>query len=147
MSSDPAAGARGEIGAVVTEQEFEDRVLRSRGPVLMAFTADWCAPCRWLYPVLDEITAAHGDAITVLRMDVDRLPSVAAGYRIASVPIVILFRGGLECARSVGVEPTRLREMVAEALSAGSAGGAGTPGTPGAHGPSGISGGAVSDDG
>jgi len=108
MSSDRAVDA---VGTVETEEEFEDRVLRSARPVLVAFTAEWCAPCRWLYPIMDELKAAHGDAITVLRVDVDRLPSVAAGYRIASVPIVILFRGGAESDRSVGVEPARLREM------------------------------------
>jgi len=147
MSSDHSVG---EVGAVGTEQEFEDRVLRTGESVLVAFTAEWCAPCRWLYPILNEFTAAHGDAITVLRVDVDRLPSVATGYRIASVPIVILFMGGFERARSVGVEPARLREMVAEALSAGAPGGAGTPGTPGAHGTartSGTPGGAKLADG
>ena len=125
MTSDRVIGA---VGKVATEQEFEGRVLQSDMPVLVAFTAEWCAPCRWLYPYLDEIITAHGDEISVLRADVDRLPSVTAGYRVASVPTVILFVGGSESARSIGVEPARLRKMVAEALTGGSRGPEAVPG-------------------
>lgn len=125
MTSDRAVGVVGEIAS---EQEFEARVLASEVPVLVAFTAEWCAPCRWVYPYLDEIVTTHGHAISVLRADVDRLPSVAAGYRVASVPTVILFMGGSEGARSVGVEPARLRKIVAEALTAGIRGPGTVPG-------------------
>jgi thioredoxin 1 len=105
-SRDPVPGR--ELGG---EEEFGAAVLESALPSLVAFTAVWCAPCAWLYPYLDEIAAVGEGRLHVRTVDVDRIPSLAERYRIGSVPIVLLFERGEEKARSVGVEPERLREM------------------------------------
>ncbi len=93
---------------------FEREVLGPSGPVLVAFTAEWCAPCRWLYPYLGEIREREGAWLEVVRADVDRLPASAERFRIGSVPTVLLLVDGAERGRSVGVEPDRLRELVGE---------------------------------
>ncbi|MEX1257991.1 MAG: thioredoxin domain-containing protein [Gemmatimonadota bacterium] len=96
---------------VTGEEEFRDSVLGSELPTIVAFTAVWCAPCAWLYPYLDEIAEKGRERVQVRTVDVDRVPSLADRYRIATVPIVLLFESGEERARSVGVEPERLRAM------------------------------------
>lgn len=90
-------------------EEFGEEVLASPSAVVVAFTAEWCAPCAWLDPYLLE---ARGEGrVRVLKVDVDRIPELATRYRLGSVPIVLLFRNGVEVERSVGVEPERIRAM------------------------------------
>jgi len=100
-----------EIPEVLDEEAFDHIVGSEAKPSIVAFTASWCAPCRWLYPYLDAIAARAGGQYQVLKADVDRLPGVIERYRIASVPTVILFHEGREQDRSVGVEPERLDQM------------------------------------
>jgi len=97
-----------------------DRVVRDRSsPALVAFTADWCAPCAWLKPYVYAIMREAGPRVRVFTLDVDEAPGVAGRLGIGSVPTVVLFRGGAEIDRSVGVEPKRLQGwldlLVAEA--------------------------------
>lgn len=96
----------------VTGPEFERLIREAPVPVLVDFHASWCAPCRWLEPVLDELAREGRGRFVVAKVDVDQAPGVAERLRIASVPTVILFREGVEVGRSLGVEPKRLREMV-----------------------------------
>ncbi len=97
----------------IGEGDFESRVMRATVPVLVVFTADWCAPCRWLTPYLDELSTKVGDRALIFLLDVDRFPELTRHYRVASVPTVILIREGREVDRSLGVEPDRLRRWVA----------------------------------
>jgi thioredoxin 1 len=96
----------------VKEEDFEARVLRSEVPVLLVFTADWCAPCKWLTPYLTEIASEVEDRARVLAVDTDRAPGLSRRYRIASLPTVVLLKAGEERDRSLGVEPERLRSWI-----------------------------------
>jgi len=112
---EPGSGTdpdRTAVQEVTSEREFRDAVLDSTIPAMLAFTAGWCAPCAWLYPYLDEIAQSNRGRLSVLTLDVDKIPILAERYRIASVPIVLLFESGVERARSVGIEPERLGAMV-----------------------------------
>jgi thioredoxin 1 len=99
------------IGLLESMVDFEREVLAAPLPVLLAFTAVWCAPCAWLDPYLLEAALEGKGRLRVFKADVDQLPEAAMRYRIGSVPIVLLFRNGEEVERSVGVEPERIRSM------------------------------------
>jgi thioredoxin 1 len=110
-----AAGSSDEvgdgIGILESMVDFEREVVGSPLPVLLAFTAVWCAPCAWLDPYLLEAVREGKGRVRILKVDVDQVPEAASRYRIGSVPIVILFRDGVEVERSVGVEPERIRAL------------------------------------
>ena len=99
-------------------EDFGRTVLGSGVPVLVDFYADWCQPCKMLAPMVDEIAAEHVGAMLVAKVDSDQAPELVQRLGIRGVPTLILFKGGEERARSVGIEPDKLREMVQEAVGA-----------------------------
>lgn len=106
----------------VQEEDFGPSVLQSEAPVLVDFYADWCMPCRMLAPRLDELAQAHVGKLLVAKVDTDHAPAIAGQYGIRSIPTVILFSGGAEVDRSVGIEPERLAAMVGSATTGPGAG-------------------------
>lgn len=96
----------------VTEEDFETTVLGSSAPVLVDFWADWCAPCKMVAPVVDEIARAHTGRLLVAKVDTDRAPRVAQRFGIRGIPTLIVFRGGEEVGRSVGFDPEGIRALV-----------------------------------
>lgn len=88
----------------ITEQNFEAEVLRSEKPVLVDFWAPWCAPCRMLSPVVDEIANERSD-VKVGKVNVDEEETLAARFGVMSIPTLVAFKGGEEIRRSVGVQP------------------------------------------
>lgn len=92
----------------LTVPEFEEKVLERAGPVLVAFSAEWCAPCRWLFPYLYELASAGR---LVFTMDAEEATELLDRFRVTSLPTVICFESGHEIDRSLGIEPDRLRRM------------------------------------
>lgn len=82
--------AKGGI-AYVTEREFEREVIRSELPVLIEFTADWCAPCKQIAPEVEAFAREVEGKIKVLKVDIDRSPVIAQQLRVQSVPTFMLF--------------------------------------------------------
>ncbi|MEZ4414482.1 MAG: thioredoxin [Gemmatimonadota bacterium] len=101
----------------VQEEDFQRTVLDAHVPVLVDFYADWCAPCRMLAPMIDEIAGAERGRLLVVKVDTDHAPTVAQSYGIRSIPTVIMFKDGAEVGRSVGIMPDELRSLVTRAVA------------------------------
>lgn len=86
----------------VTDQDFEDRVLKSEEPVLVDFWAEWCVPCHMVSPVVEEIGQEKGESLRVAKLNIDENPEVTRRYGVMSIPTLMLFKGGEEKARMVG---------------------------------------------
>lgn len=101
-----------------SEESFEADVLRSEIPVLVDFYADWCAPCRRLAPVIDELAEEFDEDLRIVKVNVDDNASLAVQYGIQSIPTLIFFKGGQEVAKTVGAPPKpRLVQEIAEVLA------------------------------
>ena len=87
--------------AVLTEDTFEATIAGDT-PVLIDFWAEWCAPCRAVAPILEEIAGENDGRLRVVKLNVDENPDVAKRLNILSIPTLILFARGEERARIVG---------------------------------------------
>ena len=87
--------------SVLTEDTFESTIT-GETPVLIDFWAEWCAPCRAVAPILEEIAGENATRLRVVKLNVDENPDVAKRLSILSIPTLILFSNGEEKARIVG---------------------------------------------
>ncbi|MEQ9570360.1 MAG: thioredoxin [Longimicrobiales bacterium] len=99
----------------VESDDFDTTVLGAEVPVLVDFYADWCAPCRMVAPVLDEVAHDTVGRLLVAKVDTDRAPEVAGRYGIRSIPTMILFRDGTEAERIVGVDLEAVKRIARDA--------------------------------
>ena len=89
----------------VTDSNFTDVVLNSDKPVLVDFWAEWCGPCKQVAPILEEIAAAHGDKLTIVKLNVDENPATAANYGVTSIPTMNVYKGGQIVKQIIGAKP------------------------------------------
>ncbi|TCT08072.1 thioredoxin [Aquabacter spiritensis] len=89
----------------VSDQSFEQDVLKSEAPVVVDFWAEWCGPCRMVAPVLDEVSGELGDKLKIVKLNVDENPETASKYGIMSIPTLLLFKDGKIASRQVGAAP------------------------------------------
>jgi len=88
-----------------TDTAFADDVLASETPVLVDFTAAWCAPCRMVAPILEQIATDEAARLRVVSIDVDDNPVTTRNYQIRSMPTLALFVAGEVVAQFVGARP------------------------------------------
>ena len=95
------AGAVAEF----SDTNFEQEVMQSPTPVLVDLWAAWCGPCRLIAPVVEELAGTYAGKIKMGKVNVDDYPQLAAQYRVMNIPTLLLFKGGQEVDRIVGVVP------------------------------------------
>lgn len=89
----------------VTDQTFEQEVLKADRPVVVDFWAPWCGPCRVIGPILEDLSAKHGDRIKFTKLNVDDNQGTSVRYNVLSIPTVILFEGGEPQETVIGARP------------------------------------------
>ncbi|MFV0564293.1 MAG: thioredoxin [Flavobacteriaceae bacterium] len=100
----------------ITDETFEETVLKSEKPVLVDFWAAWCGPCRMVGPVIEEISGEYEGKAVVGKVDVDANQEFAAKYGVRNIPTVLVFQNGEVVARQVGVAPKAAYTEAIDAL-------------------------------
>jgi thioredoxin 1 len=102
----------------VTDSEFQELVLKSKTPVLVDFWADWCAPCKMIAPIVEELAEEYDGQIVFAKVDVDSSPLTAAEYGIRSIPTLLVFKDGSPVDQVVGAVPKAvLKQRLDSALA------------------------------
>ncbi|MGA1794225.1 MAG: thioredoxin [bacterium] len=106
-----------EAAVKVTDEDFDQEVIRSTIPVLVDFWAAWCGPCKMIAPVLEELAKEYAGRIKIVKMNVDENMETPNNFSVRSIPTLILYKNGSEIDRMVGVVPkSTLEEMIKKAL-------------------------------
>jgi thioredoxin 1 len=98
----------------VTDQSFEEEVIKSDLPTEVDFWAPWCGPCRAIAPIVEELAGDFGDKVKFTKCNVDENPTTPTKYGIKSIPTLIFFKDGEIQDKIIGmVAKSRLEEMIA----------------------------------
>jgi thioredoxin 1 len=103
---------------VVTDASFEDDVIKAETPVLVDFWADWCAPCKMIAPIVEELADEFDGSVRFAKLDVDSNPKTATNYGIRGIPTLLIFNGGQPVDQVVGAVPKSvLKRRLEEAIA------------------------------
>src|SRR3978361_761127 len=89
----------------VTDDTFEQDVLKSTQPVLVDFWAEWCGPCKQIGPALEQIAEELKGSVTVAKLNIDNSPSTPSRYGVRGIPTMMLFKDGQMASMTVGAMP------------------------------------------
>ena len=92
---------------IVTEDNFEAEVLKSNIPVVLDFWAEWCAPCKLLEPIIDQLADQYDNKVKFGKVDVDSNPSISMNYGIRSIPTLLIFKSGEAVEQLIGAVPKK----------------------------------------
>ena len=97
----------------VTDDSFEEDVLKSETPVLVDYWAEWCGPCKMIAPLIDEISQDYSDKIRIAKLNVDENPATPQKHNIRGIPTLMIFKDGEVAATKVGaVSKSQLTDFI-----------------------------------
>ena len=100
----------------VTDQNFEAEILQSDQPAVVDFWAEWCAPCRAIAPVVEELAGEYDGKIKIVKMNVDENPSTPAKYGVRAIPTILAFSKGQVVEQVTGARPRAAFEDMVKKL-------------------------------
>jgi len=102
----------------LTQDNFQSEVLQSTTPVLVDFWAEWCGPCKMMGPALDELATEFGSKAKIAKVNVDDQQALAANYRVTSIPMFLIFKGGQVVGQHIGASggKNKLKALIDGAL-------------------------------
>lgn len=89
----------------VTDETFEEKVIKSSVPVVIDFWAEWCGPCKAIAPSLDEISEEMVNKLRVIKLNIDENPNISQEYNIRSIPALMIFKNGQLQSEILGALP------------------------------------------
>ena len=100
----------------VTDETFEQDVLKASMPVLVDFWAEWCGPCKQIAPALEQIAQELGGQVTIAKVNIEDSPTIPSRYGVRGIPTLMLFKDGQMASMKVGAMPkAKILEWLSEA--------------------------------
>lgn len=99
---------------LLNDSNFEQEVINSDVPVLVDFWAEWCAPCRLIAPLVEQLAEEYQGKLKVGKLDVDNNPQVSMKYSIRSIPTLLIFKNGEPVEQIIGAVP---KQTIVEKLA------------------------------
>lgn len=97
----------------VTDDSFEQDVLKAQGPVLVDYWAEWCGPCKMIAPILDDVAKEYEGRLTIAKLNIDQNEATPPKFGIRGIPTLMLFKNGEVAATKVGaLSKTQLIEFL-----------------------------------
>lgn len=97
----------------LSDDSFENDVLKSELPVLVDFWAEWCGPCKMIAPILDDVAEEYAGKLTIAKLNIDQNSASPVKYGVRSIPTLLLFKNGELVANQVGaLSKTQLKEFI-----------------------------------
>jgi len=100
----------------ITDQTFEEEVLKSTQPVLVDLWAPWCGPCRMVGPIIESLSEKNKGKFKFCKLNVDENPKMAGEYQVMSIPLLLFFSDGRKVGESLGAVPESVLRPKVEAL-------------------------------
>lgn len=93
------------MALMITNENYEQEVLKSEKPVMIDFYADWCGPCKIVSPIIEELAVEKAEQIKICKLNVDQAPEIARKYSVISIPSLVFIKNGEYVSKLIGAKP------------------------------------------